>query len=116
MQSFFVPGKPVPLARARGAYGHRYYPPHVSAWLEKVAWTCKPDAKRLSGPVSASFTFFMLGRRGDLSNYVKAVEDALNGIVWDDDRQIEELHAQFHVPDETYGVGALIVVAELEEK
>jgi Holliday junction resolvase RusA-like endonuclease len=31
--------------------------------------------------------------RGDVDNRTKTVLDALNKIVWDDDRQIDELHA-----------------------
>jgi len=31
---------------------------------------------------------------GDLDNYVKAVTDALNGVVYHDDKQIGELHAK----------------------
>tara|TARA_R100001082_G_scaffold41463_1_gene22063 strand:+ start:2202 stop:2378 length:177 start_codon:yes stop_codon:yes gene_type:complete len=29
--------------------------------------------------------------RGDISNYVKGIEDALNGIAYDDDKQIHKL-------------------------
>ena len=29
--------------------------------------------------------------RGDISNYVKGIEDALNGLAYDDDRQIHRL-------------------------
>lgn len=30
-------------------------------------------------------------RRGDLSNRIKILEDALNGIAWDDDSQVEAI-------------------------
>lgn len=33
---------------------------------------------------------------GDIDNYIKAVLDALNEIVWADDRQIVEIHAYKH--------------------
>ena len=29
--------------------------------------------------------------RGDISNYIKGIEDALNGLAYDDDRQIHKL-------------------------
>lgn len=32
-------------------------------------------------------------RYGDLDNHVKAVMDALNGVVWVDDAQVVEMHA-----------------------
>lgn len=31
-------------------------------------------------------------KAGDTSNRIKVVEDALNGVVWPDDRQVSELH------------------------
>ena len=30
--------------------------------------------------------------RGDIDNFAKAVLDAMNGKLWDDDKQIESLH------------------------
>ena len=41
-----------------------------------------------------SMFFFMQDRRTrDLDNWVKSVTDALNKLVYDDDGQIDELHA-----------------------
>ena len=41
-------------------------------------YVCKPKTTKLSSP------------RGDIDNFTKAVFDSLNGILWDDDRQIEK--------------------------
>lgn len=45
-----------------------------------------------SGPVILTMTWFRKRKAGDLSNRIKVVEDALNGVVWDDDKQVTELH------------------------
>lgn len=42
--------------------------------------------------VKLTLTWYRQRKAGDLSNRVKVVEDALNGIVWHDDKQIAELH------------------------
>lgn len=34
------------------------------------------------------------GRRGDLDNLAKAILDAANGVLWDDDRQVDGLFAR----------------------
>lgn len=43
-------------------------------------------------PVSLTMTWYRERKSGDLSNRIKVVEDALNGLVWADDKQVAELH------------------------
>lgn len=45
------------------------------------------------GPLSVSVTAYRPQRRGDLDNVLKAALDALNGVAWQDDSQVVELHA-----------------------
>jgi Holliday junction resolvase RusA-like endonuclease len=47
------------------------------------------------GPVSLRLDFVLApATRGDLSNFLKGVEDALTGIAYVDDRQVVELRAR----------------------
>lgn len=50
-------------------------------------------ARPLAGPLSVLLAVYRPQRRGDLDNALKVTLDALNGIAWEDDSQIEELHA-----------------------
>ena len=50
--------------------------------------------------------------RPDLDNYIKAVKDALNGIVWRDDSQIITLIASKYYGDRS---GVLVEIAEFTE-
>lgn len=43
-------------------------------------------------PVRLTLTWYRQRKAGDLSNRIKIVEDALNGLLWADDKQICELH------------------------
>ena len=43
-------------------------------------------------PVKLTLTWYRQRKAGDLSNRIKIVEDALNGLLWADDKQITELH------------------------
>ncbi len=47
----------------------------------------------LTGPVALGVKFYFSRRPGDLDNYVKAISDGLNGIAWQDDRQVVKLFA-----------------------
>lgn len=47
----------------------------------------------LAGALILTVVFFRPRRVGDLSNRIKVLEDALNGVAWMDDSQIVELHA-----------------------
>lgn len=51
------------------------------------------NAVPLDGPVFVSVTAYRPQKRGDLDNTLKAAFDALNGVAWQDDSQVVELHA-----------------------
>ncbi len=46
----------------------------------------------LCGTVAVEFTVFRPRRAGDLDNYQKVMFDALNGLLWNDDKQVVEIH------------------------
>lgn len=48
----------------------------------------------LDGPLVLSLVVYRPLRKGDLSNRIKVLEDAFNGIVWKDDSQVVEIHAR----------------------
>lgn len=47
----------------------------------------------LDGEVAVTLRWFRGRRSGDLDNRIKVAVDALNGIAYEDDKQIVELHA-----------------------
>jgi len=59
-----------------------------AATMLKEAWTKPP----LSGPCSLSVTFYV-SRIGDLDNMLKSLLDAMQTIVFEDDKQIERIVA-----------------------
>lgn len=59
-----------------------------------VGWQCQAaGVAPYTGPVRVTLTFYRPAKRGDLSNRIKILEDALNGHAYNDDAQIVELHA-----------------------
>jgi crossover junction endodeoxyribonuclease RusA len=63
-------------------------------YAQQVAWEArKHDTQPLQGEVVVHVTAYRPQRRGDLDNTLKAAFDALNGVAWDDDSQVVELHA-----------------------
>jgi Holliday junction resolvase RusA-like endonuclease len=72
-------------------HGRLPYFPTGPLHLSVVAFTPLPkDEQRKRNPPAARYDF---GHRGDLSNIVKGLEDAGNGILWHDDCQIASLTA-----------------------
>lgn len=44
------------------------------------------------GPIAVTLLFYRPRKAGDLDNRIKVTLDALNGIAWDDDSSVVELH------------------------
>lgn len=113
--SFVVMGKPIPKARPRVVGGHTYTPKPTRDYETKVrlAWAEQSRVRLALGqPLRASLNIWFavpesyskpkrLGllsggawhtKKPDCDNLVKAVLDALNGCVYDDDSAVCELH------------------------
>jgi len=93
--TFSVPFPIVPKGRPRKGK-HGFYTPSRTTRCETgiaLAYRShqRPGSPMLVGPLRLS-VWFAKGR-GDLDNRIKTISDALNGIAYEDDRQIRELHA-----------------------
>jgi Holliday junction resolvase RusA-like endonuclease len=106
-----IPGPCVPKGRARSGQGHHYTPDKtrsyetyvkqiVAAEMKRQGW------KRITGPIEFTLrvyrhtpkaiqkkydkegTLIWCITRPDLDNYEKCVQDALNGIAYNDDSQV----------------------------
>jgi crossover junction endodeoxyribonuclease RusA len=92
-----VDGAPVPKGRPRLGKGRVYTPKRTKAQEEKIKLFALLEmrVKRLKpfeGGICLDVEIVQKSRRGDIDNHVKLVSDALNGIVYVDDRQIDEIH------------------------
>ena len=115
---FFVPGP----ARAKQSFrytghGHGFTPARVKAWQADVGWAAQQaihkggfDFFPIKSDVAVDLIFFLgTNRRIDADNLSKAVLDALNGIVWEDDKQTIDLHPhKFIVSSEESGVYVIV--------
>ena len=59
------------------------------AWARQMPRGTKP----LAGPIGLVVRWYRARAAGDLDGRLKALCDALNGLAWIDDAQIEEIHA-----------------------
>ena len=118
MVTVVIPGKPIPQPRPkvcrRGSFSSVYTPDNgIVAYRAEVALRVAAAlaGRKHSGPVFLSILLAFVrpashwsvtrkhGRRlkptapampvdGDCSNYLKGIEDCLNGVAWDDDVQL----------------------------
>lgn len=95
MIHFTIPGRPVPKHRPRvGKHGNIYTPQNCREYERAVGlYARNVFPQPISGPVALGVRFYFSRRPGDLDNYVKAISDGLNGIAWQDDRQVVKLFA-----------------------
>ena len=113
---FTVPGRPVPKARARTTRAGKSYTPKATKEYEKKVKICalaarkKAKGKLFLGRVGINIAAYRSDkRRYDLSNIVKSIEDALNGVIYEDDHQIHHIEA-----DKGEGLGDFVVVEVYE--
>src|SRR3989304_2546580 len=99
--SFVVHGEPVPKQSFRFARGGGFTDPRVRDWQDLVRATAlqsvgdNVDNDAYLGPWGVRLEFHRKSARAvDLDNLSKAVLDALNGVVWKDDRQVVELRVR----------------------
>ena len=108
-----IEGVPVPKGRPRFGRGHVYTPlktKNAEALISTVGKKMMAGKKPFTGPVKVDATFMVdvpkswpkkrqgmpindillptSARVGDVDNLLKTVTDAINGIVYEDDRQI----------------------------
>ena len=96
MIEFVVPGRPVPKGRprlgVRGRKAYVYTPPETREYERLVGWVAKSAGCRpVEGPVSVALSVYVKGRL-DADNIAKSILDGLNGVAYEDDDQVVELH------------------------
>ena len=132
---FFVDAEPIAQPRQRHAYVKslgrtinytpKDHPIHVFKDMCRIRARAAYQGKPLEMPLRV-FLLFRLKRPGNLpkskpgriwapgrpdnDNYVKAVFDALNQIIWKDDSQIVDLHSRklYASTDEEFGVDIMV--------
>lgn len=100
-------GNPIPKRRPRYDGEHFYTPPATAEWEETVGWQARDqfNHRPLLGPLGISFAFFREDRREvDLDNLEKAMLDALQGILYENDSQIKKKSSEYFYDPERPGV------------
>lgn len=81
----------------RHAKGRTYVSAEALAYRQEVAaqWLQRPAKMRrkMTGAVRIDIRWYRSQKRGDLDNRIKQVLDALQGLAYDDDKHITEIHA-----------------------
>lgn len=115
MIEFFVEGNPVPKQSFKMGKHGGYQPKRVTDWQETVGWTAKsrhrgePTDKRYA----VKLIFYRKGKRKvDCGNLDKPVLDAMQGIIYIDDEQVDDMHVKRFYNAARPGV--MVTVKELE--
>lgn len=92
-----VPGRPVPAVRM--TQKGKFVKPEAARYLEykeKVGWIARfGGIKKINGNIAVRCRFYVKGgHMPDIDNLLKSILDSLNGIAWEDDRQIAMVFAE----------------------
>ena len=108
MVIFRVDGNPLPKQSARVTKHGAYIPARIKAWQDQIAWAAKAamaGEDPYTGDVALETIFYRKDtRRCDIDNLNKAVWDACNGIVWEDDSQVVEVKSYKYTGQSRPGV------------
>lgn len=95
-----IVGHPVAQERPRKGMHGNFYDPSAKVkktlGMQILVWRQEAQASILGGDVSVYASFHVSTGKGDLDNFVKALLDAANGILWEDDRQVKHIDAWLH--------------------
>ncbi len=102
MIAFVVAGDPVPWERARVGGGRHFTAERTRAQKNLVAAAARiAGAVPLAGPVRLTVHAYRASRRRcDWDNLGKLVSDALNGVCWHDDSQVDDARVLKHLDAE----------------
>lgn len=99
--TFWVPGTPVPKARARTVRTKTgkpitFTPKRTAQWESVVRLVAQAACSAARwrpepGAYEVDLTVHRAARRGDADNFAKAIGDALNGVTYPDDRSVRRL-------------------------
>lgn len=107
-----VSGRPVPCPRPRVTRRGTFYPARYTAWLELVGYEAlavRGDGRMLAGNLALSLWFTLPDRRrGDCDNYCKGLLDGLQGVLYENDRQITDLDAHLRIDPDQPGVTIML--------
>ena len=88
---------PYPVSANRKFYGRQHLTTEARDYLTHAGWVARSQVDApLSGKVAITVRIYRPRKRGDIDNGLKLMFDALNGIVYEDDKQIVELHVYRH--------------------
>jgi len=97
---YTFPGEPIPKGRPRMTKtGHVYTPKRTERAEDEIRWLLKSQGAKLTGePVylTAAFDSKYTAdnvKAPDLDNLIKLVQDAAQGLLFENDRQVVEIHA-----------------------
>ena len=123
--AFFVPG-PVRAKQSfrYGRNGHSFQSARVKGWQADVGWAAQQAMRvhadqlekfPLHGDIAVELIFIMKNKySADSDNLSKAILDALNGIVWDDDRKVIDLHIRKVNAPEGQRFGVNVMIKEIQ--
>lgn len=104
MIEYTIPGPPVGKERPRVVSGRVAFTPAKTRRYEAAAGLLARAAvaRRKEWDVASRYAVtlevcFPDARRRDLDNVIKSVLDSGNGVLWDDDSQVVEIHARSSV-------------------